>query len=41
MFRSPSYNGARHGLETWSQLVSFDDVTETLQMMDKVRVATK
>ena len=34
--RLPIHSGALRGLETWLQLVTFDEVTDTLQIMRKV-----
>jgi hexosaminidase len=39
--RSPTYYGGRHGLETLSQMISLDEITESLQMYAAAAVADR
>ncbi len=39
--RSPTYYGGRHGLETLSQMISLDEITESLQIYEAAAVADR
>jgi len=38
---APTYFGARHGMETLSQMISYDDLSDTLQIYDSALVEDK